>query len=156
MNAAKQPTPVPPQTNTPYSNANIASAPFSTPNPQAAGSDAPPLSNGPPTIAQSQQQQQVSNPNNNFISGSYTNGQPAKQPPQASTSMYPSAPNTSSPPMQSVSGGPNQMTVNSANLPGLPHMPPKPVRVISKMFFIFKLIIITYYRVASHCQDNHQ
>nr|XP_014086954.1 protein transport protein Sec24C [Bactrocera oleae] len=134
MNATKQPTPVPPQTNTPYANANIASAAFATPNPQAGAPDAPPLSNGPPTNVQSQQQPQVSNANNNFISGPYTNGQPAKQPqtqpPQAPTSMYPPAPNTSTPPMQSVPGGPNQMNVNSANLPGLPHMPPKPSGIV--------------------------
>lgn len=140
MNATKQPTPVPPQTNTPYANANIASAAFATPNPQAGAPDAPPLSNGPPTNVQSQQQPQVSNANNNFISGPYTNGQPAKQPqtqpPQAPTSMYPPAPNTSTPPMQSVPGGPNQMNVNSANLPGLPHMPPKPVCLIWKYNFL--------------------
>ncbi|XP_017465930.1 PREDICTED: protein transport protein Sec24C isoform X2 [Rhagoletis zephyria] len=97
MNPLKQQTPVPPQNNTPYANANIPDAPISAPPTIAGAPDAPPLTNGPPTGGQSQQPL----PSNNNP-----------------------APNAATPPMQSVPGGPNQMTVNSAGLPGLPHMPP--------------------------------
>ncbi|XP_053957930.1 protein transport protein Sec24C [Anastrepha ludens] len=126
MNALKQPASGPPP-NTQYSNANTPGAPISAPPTSICGSDALPLSNGPPTGAQLQQQQPTSINNNHLLSGPYANGQTAKpSQPQGPTSMYPPAPHTATPPMQSIPGGPNQMTVNSASLPGLPHMPPKP------------------------------
>ncbi|XP_023163217.2 protein transport protein Sec24C isoform X2 [Drosophila hydei] len=89
------------------------------------------------------------NNNNNAYAAAYANGSTAPSPappvssagpaaavgPSPSPSMYP--PTSAAPPLaqsasvtpsmpQSVPSGINQMTLNSASLAGLPHMPPKP------------------------------
>ncbi|XP_037927400.1 protein transport protein Sec24C isoform X2 [Teleopsis dalmanni] len=89
----------------------------------------------PPNLQPPQQPQQQMQPtvlsgppsnNNNYGAAAFANGQNIKSP---TPSMYPptqiGGPQIGTPAIgQAIPGGPNQMTINSANLPGLPHMPP--------------------------------
>ncbi|XP_046804519.1 protein transport protein Sec24C, partial [Lucilia cuprina] len=131
MNPMKQPPPTQQQQSlagppSSFNNANMGMPPTGQP-----------LANGP-LSAQPGAAPPTANVNNNF--NPYPNGT-SSRPPTAGTPGMPPPPLTSAgpqqqqtqpptsmagnlPPAQNIPGAANQMTVNSASLPGMPHMPP--------------------------------
>uniref|UniRef100_A0A1B0BJ89 Protein transport protein Sec24C n=1 Tax=Glossina palpalis gambiensis TaxID=67801 RepID=A0A1B0BJ89_9MUSC len=123
------PTGPPTSVNNTFNNANVgvtSSVPHITPN-----------TNGPPMYTQPlpQQHMQSRQPqntppmvNNNYVP--YPNGVSPSQAPTTNLIMPPTASSASGVapppiiPVQSVVGGPNQMSVKSNSLPDMPHMPP--------------------------------
>lgn len=121
------PTGPPTSVNNTFNNANLgvtSSVPNITPN-----TNGPPMYT-PPLSQQHMQSRQPQNTppmvNNNYVP--YPNGVSPSQAPTANLIMPQTASTGVVPPpiipIQTVVGGPNQMSVKSNSLPDMPHMPP--------------------------------
>lgn len=105
------------------------------------------LSNGP-SAAQTGANNNNFNPYPNGTSSRPpTAGTPGLPPPPSGPNQQQSQPPTTMPgtlpPTQNIPGAANQMTVNSASLPGMPHMPPAPQKSgVSFVYEMFALLFI--------------